>query len=177
VRDVQPFSAIAPSGEPPLAGLDHAGARPRAQPRDRPCGAAWFYDWGGGLIWIAAPSVDGCGGRPSGAVQSIGRARDAGSGRRRRCARRSTCSSPSPIRSRRARRVKESFDPKGVLNPGRMWAGVVMQTNFSLVQLADPDIAEADKIRGLRALRFLPGDLSDLRAARRRLDCRAGAST
>jgi glycolate oxidase FAD binding subunit len=23
-----------------------------------------------------------------------------------------------------ARRVKESFDPKGVLNPGRMWAGV-----------------------------------------------------
>jgi glycolate oxidase FAD binding subunit len=22
------------------------------------------------------------------------------------------------------RRVKESFDPKGVLNPGRMWAGV-----------------------------------------------------
>jgi glycolate oxidase FAD binding subunit len=23
-----------------------------------------------------------------------------------------------------AKRVKESFDPKGVLNPGRMWAGV-----------------------------------------------------
>ena len=23
-----------------------------------------------------------------------------------------------------ARRVKESFDPQGVLNPGRMWAGV-----------------------------------------------------
>jgi glycolate oxidase FAD binding subunit len=22
------------------------------------------------------------------------------------------------------RRVKESFDPKGVLNPGRMWAGI-----------------------------------------------------
>jgi glycolate oxidase FAD binding subunit len=22
------------------------------------------------------------------------------------------------------RRVKDSFDPKGVLNPGRMWAGV-----------------------------------------------------
>jgi glycolate oxidase FAD binding subunit len=22
------------------------------------------------------------------------------------------------------KRVKESFDPKGVLNPGRMWAGV-----------------------------------------------------
>ncbi|MGA7021005.1 MAG: FAD-linked oxidase C-terminal domain-containing protein, partial [Pseudolabrys sp.] len=23
-----------------------------------------------------------------------------------------------------AKRVKESFDPKGILNPGRMWAGV-----------------------------------------------------
>jgi glycolate dehydrogenase FAD-binding subunit len=23
-----------------------------------------------------------------------------------------------------AKRVKESFDPKGVLNPGRMWAGI-----------------------------------------------------
>jgi glycolate oxidase FAD binding subunit len=23
-----------------------------------------------------------------------------------------------------SRRVKESFDPHGVLNPGRMWAGV-----------------------------------------------------
>ncbi len=23
-----------------------------------------------------------------------------------------------------SRRVKESFDPKGILNPGRMWAGV-----------------------------------------------------
>jgi glycolate oxidase FAD binding subunit len=23
-----------------------------------------------------------------------------------------------------AKRVKESFDPKGMLNPGRMWAGI-----------------------------------------------------
>jgi glycolate oxidase FAD binding subunit len=23
-----------------------------------------------------------------------------------------------------SRRVKESFDPRGILNPGRMWAGV-----------------------------------------------------
>jgi glycolate dehydrogenase FAD-binding subunit len=23
-----------------------------------------------------------------------------------------------------AKRIKESFDPKGVLNPGRMWAGI-----------------------------------------------------
>jgi len=29
----------------------------------------------------------------------------------------------APVRAL-SRRVKESFDPKGVLNPGRMWAGV-----------------------------------------------------
>ena len=49
------------------------------------------------------------------------------------------------------RRVKEGFDPKGVLNPGRMWAGVDMirtrcRPSFTLAQLADPDIAEAEKI-------------------------------
>jgi glycolate oxidase FAD binding subunit len=32
--------------------------------------------------------------------------------------------SEDPASSALAKRVKESFDPKGVLNPGRMWAGV-----------------------------------------------------
>ena len=46
------------------------------------------------------------------------------------------------------KRVKDGFDPKGVLNPGRMWAGSVgpMQTTFSLAQLADPKVAESEKI-------------------------------
>src|SRR5207302_1674349 len=61
------------------------------------------------------------------------------------------------------RRVKQGFDPKGVLNPGRIWAGVwdnqaivtprrrrsfspTMQTHFSLAQLADPQVAESEKI-------------------------------
>jgi len=30
----------------------------------------------------------------------------------------------SPAVAAVSKRVKESFDPKGVLNPGRMWAGV-----------------------------------------------------
>jgi glycolate oxidase iron-sulfur subunit len=50
-----------------------------------------------------------------------------------------------------------------------------MQTNFSLAQLADPDIAEADRIRVLRALRLLHRDLPDLCAARRRARFAAGA--
>ena len=44
-------------------------------------------------------------------------------------------------------RVRHSFDPKNILNRGRMIAGIGdMKTEFSLAQLADPDIAEADKI-------------------------------
>ena len=43
-----------------------------------------------------------------------------------------------------------------------------MQTNFSLAQLADPDIAEANDPALLRALRVLHRDLPDLSAAGRR---------
>ena len=44
-----------------------------------------------------------------------------------------------------------------------------MQTDFTLAQLADPDIAESDEDPArLRALRLLHGDLPDLCAARRR---------
>jgi glycolate oxidase FAD binding subunit len=30
----------------------------------------------------------------------------------------------APMLSALTRRVREGFDPRGVLNPGRMWAGV-----------------------------------------------------
>ena len=47
------------------------------------------------------------------------------SARRRRCGPRSTCSSRRmPLLAALTKRVKDGFDPKGVLNPGRMWAGV-----------------------------------------------------
>ena len=48
---------------------------------------------------------------------------------------------------RLSERVRHSFDPKNILNRGRMIARIRdMKTEFSLAQLADPDIAEADKI-------------------------------
>ena len=46
-------------------------------------------------------------------------------GRRRGCGGRSTCSSRSRRRcAALTERVKRSFDPEGVLNPGRMYAGI-----------------------------------------------------
>ena len=85
-----------------------------------------FYDWGGGLIWVAMPFED----EPdAGSVPARGRrarrprhadARAGGVARLGRCVR-AARRGRSP---RSAKRVKEGFDPKGVLNPGRMWAGV-----------------------------------------------------
>ena len=61
------------------------------------------------------------------------------------------CSSRSPAAlAALSRRVKEAFDPAHILNPGRMVPGEIetltLQTEFSLAQLADPDIAESEKV-------------------------------
>ena len=86
-------------------------------------GAEYFYDWAGGLIWAALPA-EGDGG--------AARVRAALKGGHATLVR-----APAAIRAAvpvfepqepelaaLTKRVKESFDPKGVLGPGRMYAGV-----------------------------------------------------
>ncbi|MEJ0075432.1 MAG: FAD-binding protein [Alphaproteobacteria bacterium] len=86
-------------------------------------GADYFYDWAGGLIW-GAPPTEGDGG--------AARVRAALKGGHATLIR-----APAAIRAAvpvfqpqdaalaaLTKRVKESFDPQGVLGPGRMWAGV-----------------------------------------------------
>ena len=86
--------------------------------------AQMFYDWAGGLVWVAMPFA----GEPDaaairGAVAAVG-------------GHATLVRAPAAVRASvdvfapeeaavRAlgKRVKESFDPKGLLNPGRMWAG------------------------------------------------------
>jgi glycolate oxidase FAD binding subunit len=86
-------------------------------------GATYFYDWAGGLIWAALPAEgDGGAARVRAALQG-GHA--------------TLIRAPAALRAAvpvfepqgaalaaLTRRVKESFDPKGVLGPGRMYAGV-----------------------------------------------------
>jgi glycolate oxidase FAD binding subunit len=86
-------------------------------------GAEYFYDWAGGLIWAALPATgDGGAARVRAALKG-GHA--------------TLIRAPAAIRTAvpvfepqeaelaaLTRRVKESFDPKGVLGPGRMYAGV-----------------------------------------------------
>jgi glycolate oxidase FAD binding subunit len=126
VRDVTPFEAPAAGAAPALWRISTAPSQgPEIVARVATQGeAAAFYDWGGGLIWM----------------QVIGRA-DAGARLVRRAV--ADCGGHATLfradvavraavdvfepqeRSvaALARRVKEGFDPKGTLGPGRMYAG------------------------------------------------------
>ena len=88
-------------------------------------GAQVLYDWAGGLIWLALAASDDAG------AARIGPAVAATGGHatliRAPAAMRAAIDVFAPEEAGLAaltKRVKESFDPKGVLNPGRMWAGV-----------------------------------------------------
>jgi glycolate oxidase FAD binding subunit len=125
VRDARPFSASALSADRPLWRISTAPARGFDLAARMTPGSLWFYDWGGGLIWVAPPPSD-----------------DGGAAVLRRAMREigghaTLIRAPASLRAAvdvfepqpaalaaLTRRVKSSFDPKGVLNPGRMWAGV-----------------------------------------------------
>ncbi len=128
LRDVIPFVAhpqhlvwriSVPPQEGPRVAAEIAGS----------LDAAYFYDWGGGLIWLALPAPDGA-------------ASDAGAGAIRAALEASgghatLIRAPAEVRAAvpvfqpqdaataaLTERVKDGFDPNRVLNPGRMYAGV-----------------------------------------------------
>ena len=84
-----------------------------------------IYDWAGGLVWVAlAPADDGGAALVRRAIAATG-------------GHATLIRAPVPLRAATevfapqdaavtalTKRVKESFDPRGVLNPGRMWAGI-----------------------------------------------------
>jgi glycolate oxidase FAD binding subunit len=124
IRHVKPFASEATRARPlwrisvpPSRGHEIAAAiTPAAQ---------MFYDWGGGLIWVAMPFAD----EPDasairGAVAAVGGHATLIRAPAAVRAAVDVFASEDPASSALAKRVKESFDPKGVLNPGRMWAGV-----------------------------------------------------
>jgi glycolate oxidase FAD binding subunit len=135
VRDAAPFAAGQPtasrSAERPdqrplwrISTVPDRGAELGALiAREAP--AQLLYDWAGGLIWLALdPSDDAGAAHVRRAVAAIG-------------GHATLIRAPAAVRAAidvfppqdavaaaLSKRVKEGFDPKGVLNPGRMWAGV-----------------------------------------------------
>lgn len=84
----------------------------------------WFYDWGGGLVWLAtgAEAID-TGAVHSAAASAKGHATLMRATDEARA--RATVFQPQePALLELTARVKASFDPDRILNPGRMYAGV-----------------------------------------------------
>jgi glycolate oxidase FAD binding subunit len=125
IRDVQPFWADGPCGDRPLWRISAMPSKGHEIAAKITPAAMLFYDWAGGLIWVAPPVAQDCG------AGEIRRAVAAAGGHAM------LVRAPQAVRAgvdpfhpetgalaALTRRVKENFDPKGVLNPGRMWAGV-----------------------------------------------------
>jgi len=126
VRDVTPFEAPATGAGAPLWRVSTApsqGPEIVAQVAAQ-CEAAALYDWGGGLVWLQVT------GRADAGARFVRRATAACGGHatlyRADVSTRATVEVFEPQARALAaltRRVKEGFDPKGILGPGRMYAG------------------------------------------------------
>jgi glycolate oxidase FAD binding subunit len=120
VRDVKPFADRTQrpvwriSTTPALAPGIAAGINAAV-------GAFYFYDWAGGLLWVEMPNE----------MPQDGAVRTALAGRGHATLIRASAAARAsaevfepldPVRAAVSKRLKESFDPKGTLNPGRMYA-------------------------------------------------------
>lgn len=122
IRDVSPLAArlerclwrisVAPSDGPRVTQKIAASADAR-----------WFFDWGGGLVWLDVPSTDDAAAAIVRGAVTQGHA--------------TLIRAPDPVRSAvpvfqpqeaalaaLTLRVKQAFDPAQILNPGRMYRGV-----------------------------------------------------
>ena len=128
VRDVMPFAASRAGAERPLWRVSTAPSKGAEFARVVAGGAEseFLYDWAGGLVWVLLRragddagaallrrAVAACGGHAT--LMRAPAALRAAAG---------VFEPQAPALAALTRRVKEGFDPKGVLNPGRMWAGV-----------------------------------------------------
>jgi glycolate oxidase FAD binding subunit len=127
IRDVAPFAAKGRMGGADIWRISTAPARGAEIGRalaDK-AGAEILYDWAGGLVWVALPRSDD-------AQAPLVHAAVAAAGGHATLIRAPAAvrakvdvfaPEPAPLAAL-TQRIRKGFDPHGVLNPGRMWAGV-----------------------------------------------------
>jgi glycolate oxidase FAD binding subunit len=127
IRDVTPFAAKGPRGSADVWRISTAPARGAEVGRAlaEKAGAEILYDWSGGLVWVALPRSDDA------QAPLVHRTVAAAGGHA------TLIRAPAAVRAKvdvftpepmplaaLTQRVRKGFDPQGVLNAGRMWAGV-----------------------------------------------------
>jgi glycolate oxidase FAD binding subunit len=127
VRDVAPFAASGPAGARDLWRISTAPSHGAEVGRalTEQADAEVFYDWAGGLLWAALPASNDA--RAALVRSAVAAAGGHATLIRAPVAVRAAVDvfapEPAPLAALTAR-VRQSFDPQGVLNAGRMWAGV-----------------------------------------------------
>lgn len=125
IRDVTPFAQGKPAFDHALWRVSTAPSQGFALARKLPPQAQLVYDWAGGLIWIAMPAQDDAGAAAiRGAVSELGGHATLIRAPAALRAAVAVFEPQEPMLAALTKRVKEGFDPHGILNPGRMWAGV-----------------------------------------------------
>ncbi|MEX2408274.1 MAG: 2-hydroxy-acid oxidase, partial [Rhodovibrionaceae bacterium] len=124
VRDAKPFLDTPDKAIWRLSTAPQQGPGLAARLAELP-GARWFFDWAGGLVWLAVEAgTEASAGEIRAAVAEAGghatllRASDAVRG---------AVGVFQPLDEAKAaltKRIKDSFDPRGVINRGRMYEGV-----------------------------------------------------
>ena len=125
LRDVAPFQgteeAVWRLSVPPAAGA----AVMQAIAASGVTGVRHFYDWGGGLIFLALPAEGDAAAAPiRAALKPMGGHATLMRAPLSLRAAVDVFQPQAPALAALARRVKESFDPAGRLNPGRMYHGI-----------------------------------------------------
>ena len=131
IRDVEPFADLANRTVWRVSVAPSRGAE-LGEAIARAVDATWFVDWGGGLLWVAVASnqdmaedggaalirgaIGGADGHGTGHATLI-----RGSAALRRAV--PVFEPQPPALAALAVRVKDSFDPRHILNPGRMVEG------------------------------------------------------
>ncbi|KAA0680973.1 glycolate oxidase subunit GlcE [Roseomonas genomospecies 6] len=138
-REVRDVAYFCPAPSPASAGEGRGGGadsrhvwKISVQPSEGPrvaesirwaLDAELYFDWGGGLIWAAVVPAPDAAAVIRGALGTAGHATLVRAPEDVRTAAEVFHPLPDPVMAL-SRRVKESFDPCGILNPGRMYAGV-----------------------------------------------------
>jgi glycolate oxidase FAD binding subunit len=127
IRDVTPLAASGPAGKRDVWRISTVPTQGAivGEALAGMADAELVYDWAGGLIWAALPAADD-------AHAPLVHSTVAGNGGHATLMRAPVAvraavdvfTPEAPVLAALTKRVREGFDPQGVLNAGRMWAGV-----------------------------------------------------